>query len=89
MRKLQWAVMTAAMAVACGEEKPGSGLVLVLDSDLSIPDSVDEVGLYVEHVVDDRHTLILAQEAKPLYDPDAKRFTLPFTQTFTIEAGLD
>lgn len=89
MRKLQWIVMTAAMAVACGEEKPGSGLVLVLDSDLSIPDSVDEVGLYVEHVVGDRHTLILAQEAKPLYDPEAKRFTLPFTQTFTIEAGLD
>lgn len=86
MRRLRWSLVPALLALGCKSEN-ASGVVLVLDTDMTVPDSIDEVGLYLDHEQDGRHSVVLAQRAKPIYDPETGTYSVRFAATLGISSG--
>lgn len=90
MRRALGIGLATLLAIACSEdETPSAGVLLVLDTDMTVPDAVAEVGLYVEHVHAGQRRLVVAQEAKPLYNEATKTYDVKFAATFTVQAGLE
>lgn len=85
---MHWSALVASMAIACrGEERPGAGIELVLATDMTVPDSIDEVGLYIQHLKGAQSKTVVAQEVKPLYNPATQKYEVRFSATLVLEAG--
>lgn len=79
-----------ALAVACsGEEQDAPGLYLDLDTDLAIPLSVNEVGLFVTQLRDGARTSLVSARERPLYDEATGSYRVKFAASLAVQADPD
>lgn len=86
---LSWlrpAAPVLALSLACGDAAPSAGILVVIDSELSIPKSVSKVGLYVQQIRDGVRTAVLSQEATPLIDGSGAP-TVRFAASLAVQSG--
>lgn len=74
--------------MACSsEEHPKAGILLGLDTQLTVPREIKRVGLYIEHSHEGRREVVVSQETETTCD--AERCSVTFMATFAIQSGLE
>lgn len=75
------------VTMACGSDTaPKAGLLIALDTQLTVPREVARVGLYIQHQHDGRNDLLLSQEVTPICT--ATGCSVTFASTFAVQSSV-